>query len=198
MKHAPSIEFSVARLESPLGDLLGAVDAEGVVHRLDFVDGRGRPSSMSELGSSLAEEGFTTRREDAAFEPLLERLDAYFAGVPDAFDGLHVAPRGTSFQCAVWDALRRIVPGTTRSYSELAQAVGRPKAVRAVGAANGANRIALLIPCHRVIGADGSLTGYAGGLNRKRSLLELEGALLDGRPHASKGVVRARRFQASA
>ena len=177
MKHAPSSVLSIARLDTPLGALLGAVDPRGVVHRLDFSDGRGRPGSLAELGASLSAEGFRSARSEAAFAGLGERLDAYFAGDRDALDDLPVAPCGTPFQRAVWDALRGIAPGETRSYAELARAIGRANAVRAVGAANGANRIALLIPCHRVIGADGKLTGYAGGLARKRRLLELEGAL---------------------
>lgn len=101
------------------------------------------------------------------------RLDAYFAGRPVAFD-FPVAPSGTPFQQAVWSALCGIPYGETVSYAEIARRVGRPSAVRAVGAANGRNPIAILIPCHRVIGADGTLTGYGGGLDRKRALLALE------------------------
>jgi len=98
----------------------------------------------------------------------------YFAGDVHAIDALPVAPTGTAFQRAVWAALRRIPVGTTVSYGELARTLGAPSAVRAVGAANGANPIWLVVPCHRVIGADGSLTGYGGGLPRKRWLLDHE------------------------
>ena len=101
------------------------------------------------------------------------RLDAYFEGRPVAFD-FPVAPSGTPFQQAVWSALCGIPYGETVSYAEIARRVGRPSAVRAVGAANGRNPIAILVPCHRVIGANGTLTGYSAGLERKRALLALE------------------------
>ncbi len=101
------------------------------------------------------------------------QLDAYFAGKLQAFE-LPLAPRGTEFQQSVWAALLQIPYGATRSYAQQAVAIGSPKAVRAVGLANGRNPIAIIIPCHRVIGADGSLTGYGGGMARKRLLLDLE------------------------
>jgi methylated-DNA-[protein]-cysteine S-methyltransferase len=100
-------------------------------------------------------------------------LDAYFSGRAVAFD-VPLAPIGTPFQREVWTALRDIPFGGTASYAEVARRIGRPRAARAVGAANARNPIAILVPCHRVIGADGSLTGYAGGLERKRALLALE------------------------
>ena len=102
-----------------------------------------------------------------------DRLDPYFAGRAVAFD-FPVAPSGTPFQQAVWRTLCGIPYGETVSYAEIARRVGRPSAVRAVGAANGRNPIAILIPCHRVIGANGTLTGYSAGLERKRALLALE------------------------
>jgi methylated-DNA-[protein]-cysteine S-methyltransferase len=100
-------------------------------------------------------------------------LDEYLAGTRRSFD-LPLAPRGTPFQRAVWEALTAIPYGTTATYAQLATAVGRPAAVRAVGQANGRNPIAVVVPCHRVVGADGSLTGYAGGTDRKAALLDLE------------------------
>ena len=103
-------------------------------------------------------------------------LRSYFAGDRDALGRIAVDPHGTEFQRRVWAALARIPAGETRSYRDLAAAIGSPTAVRAVGAANGANPVALVIPCHRVIAADGTLGGYAGGLHRKRWLLEHEGA----------------------
>jgi len=112
-------------------------------------------------------------REDAAFGDAREQLAAYFAGTLRAFD-LPLAPRGTPFQLDVWNALCAIPYGQTRSYSQIAQTIGRPDAVRAVGAANGANRLPIVIPCHRVIGANGSLTGFGGGMATKRFLLDLE------------------------
>ncbi len=108
-----------------------------------------------------------------AFGAAAEQLDEYFAGARTRFD-LALAPTGTAFQEQVWAALREIPYGATWSYGELARHVGRPGASRAVGLANGRNPIAVIVPCHRVIGADGSLTGYGGGLDRKRALLELE------------------------
>ena len=101
-------------------------------------------------------------------------LDAYFAGELGRLDEISWRTAGTEFQRSVWQALTRIPVGETRSYGELAAAIGRPKAVRAVGAANGANPVSIVVPCHRVIGADGSLTGYGGGLPLKRKLLEHE------------------------
>ena len=110
-------------------------------------------------------------------DPVLARtarqLDSYFAGRLRAFD-LPLAPAGTPFQQRVWSALREIPFGETRSYGQLAKAIGKPSAMRAVGAANGRNPIAIVVPCHRVIGTDGSLTGFGGGIERKRFLLSLE------------------------
>jgi methylated-DNA-[protein]-cysteine S-methyltransferase len=103
------------------------------------------------------------------------QLDAYFAGELEGFD-LPLNPAGTPFQRSVWDAVAAIPYGTTASYSEIAAAVGRPSACRAVGAANGRNPLAIVVPCHRVVGAAGGLTGYGGGLERKRALLDLERA----------------------
>jgi methylated-DNA-[protein]-cysteine S-methyltransferase len=103
------------------------------------------------------------------------QLDEYFAGERRDFD-LELDLRGTEFQRAVWDELLRIPYGETMSYGELARRLGRPERVRAVGAANGRNPVAIVVPCHRVIGADGSLTGYGGGLDRKRALLAVEGS----------------------
>ncbi|WGL17716.1 methylated-DNA--[protein]-cysteine S-methyltransferase [Microbulbifer bruguierae] len=114
-----------------------------------------------------------TRLTDAASE----QLAAYFSGELQSFD-LPLAAAGTPFQQSVWRALCAIPFGETRSYRELAEAIGNPKAVRAVARANGANPLSIVVPCHRVIGADGTLTGYAGGLEMKARLLALEGALI--------------------
>ncbi|HTZ92815.1 MAG TPA: methylated-DNA--[protein]-cysteine S-methyltransferase [Streptosporangiaceae bacterium] len=112
---------------------------------------------------------------DAPFAEAARQLSGYFAGQLTEFD-LPLAPTGTAFQRQVWAALQTIPYGQTWSYGQLADKIGRPTAVRAVGLANGKNPIALVIPCHRVIGSDGSLTGYGGGLDRKRFLLGLESA----------------------
>ena len=113
------------------------------------------------------------RRASQFFEKLAIQLSEYFAGTRRQFN-LNLCPVGTEFQRSVWSALQKIPFGKTRSYTEQAAAIGRPDAVRAVGAANGKNPISIVIPCHRVIGADGSLTGFAGGLDVKRFLLEHE------------------------
>ncbi|MEM6847956.1 MAG: methylated-DNA--[protein]-cysteine S-methyltransferase [Pseudomonadota bacterium] len=113
-------------------------------------------------------------RDEDAFADAGEALDAYFAAEPDPFHGVATELIGTPFQREVWHALRTIPYGTTTSYSAIAASVGRPKAVRAVGAANGANPLPIIYPCHRVVGADGKLTGFGGGLPLKVSLLQLE------------------------
>lgn len=105
---------------------------------------------------------------------VMGRIDAYFAGDTAAIDSIPVDPGGTGFQRRVWRQLRRIPAGRTASYGDIARAIGSPKAVRAVGRANGANPISIVIPCHRVVGADGRLVGYGGGLDRKRWLLRHE------------------------
>ncbi|RIK91560.1 MAG: cysteine methyltransferase, partial [Proteobacteria bacterium] len=120
----------------------------------------------------------------SAPRPVAAALAAYFAGDLGALGALAIRPGGTDFQRRVWDALRRIPAGATTSYGALAERIGRPGACRAVGLANGANPIALVVPCHRVIGADGSLTGYAGGAPRKRWLLDHE------RAHAGGAALR--------
>jgi methylated-DNA-[protein]-cysteine S-methyltransferase len=112
-------------------------------------------------------------RDDAGLTHVVEQLDAYFAGTLTDFE-LPITMRGTDFQRRVWAGLREIPYGETISYGELARHVGNPKASRAVGLANGRNPVAIIVPCHRVIGADGSLTGYGGGLDRKVWLLEHE------------------------
>jgi methylated-DNA-[protein]-cysteine S-methyltransferase len=105
-------------------------------------------------------------------------LRSYFDGNLDVLDHIRVELNGTSFQQQVWDALRSVRAGTTAAYADIARAVSAPRAVRAVGAANGANPVAVIVPCHRIVGSDGSLTGYGGGLDRKRWLLRHEGCLL--------------------
>lgn len=117
------------------------------------------------------------RRNEDRFARVREELHAYFAGELRDFS-FPVAPRGTDFQRQVWRALREIPYGALATYSDIAQRIGRPNAVRAVGAANGANPVAVAVPCHRVIGSNGTLTGYAGGLEIKERLLRLEGSLM--------------------
>ncbi len=151
---------------SPVGALTLLADQDGALSGLRMADQRHRgPDDPDWI------------RDPSPFAAAIEQLDAYFAGQRTEFS-VPVNPAGTAFQREVWDALRAIPYGSTSSYGELAARIGRPKAMRAVGLANGRNPIAIVIPCHRVIGADGSLTGYGGGLTNKRLLLELEGALL--------------------
>jgi methylated-DNA-[protein]-cysteine S-methyltransferase len=145
-------------IDSPIGPL-----------RLD-ADGGGMTSVW--MG---AEGSAEDKPEDPVLRRARDQLEAYFAGDLTEFD-LPLAPVGTAFQHAVWDLLLKIPFGTTTSYGALAHKLGKPGAMRAVGLANGRNPLAIIVPCHRVIGADGSLTGYGGGLERKRWLLEHEGA----------------------
>lgn len=167
---------TLARIETPLGPMLAAVSGDELV-LLEFGDRRMVPTQFKRLGTLLRcrfEVGETPLHGEVR-----RQLDEYFAGSRVAFD-VPMATPGTAFQRAAWDALRRIPPGETRSYAEQAVAIGRPQAVRAVAKANGDNRIAILIPCHRVIGSDGNLTGYGGGIWRKKALLERESAQAKG------------------
>lgn len=150
---------------SPIGDLLlvGDPTPDGVALSGLYMEDHKRGPSI----------GGTWVRDDDAFTAVERELDEYFAGSRQQFD-LRLAPTGTPFQLAVWAQLRRIPCGGTITYGELAQRVGRPGAARAVGAAVGRNPISIIVPCHRVVGADGTLTGFAGGLDRKRALLAIE------------------------
>ena len=149
------------RMDSPVGPLLLVADDSGV-RRIDFLNGR-NPGEADPRWHEDAEPLHETVRE----------LLAYFAGELETFD-LVIAPQGTPFQLAVWNRLREIPYGETISYGELARRVGNPNASRAVGLANGSNPIPIVIPCHRVIGSNGKLTGYGGGLPIKEKLLALE------------------------
>jgi methylated-DNA-[protein]-cysteine S-methyltransferase len=152
------------RHPSPVGDLL--LLARGDDHALTGLYLHGEP-----------QRGW--QRADEPFAAVREQLGAYFAGELEVFD-LRLAPAGTAFQLRVWQELQRIPLGETISYGELAERIGNPRTMRAVGLANGRNPISIVVPCHRVIGADGSLVGYGGGLERKRWLLEHE-AVVSGR-----------------
>jgi methylated-DNA-[protein]-cysteine S-methyltransferase len=151
-------------IETPIGNLHVVFDEEGRLCELGF-----RPSSRRVDESSSS----TPRRLD----DLSTQLHDYFSGSRKTFD-YPLAPKGTPFQLAVWNALLEIPYGDTVTYAQLAQRIGKPAAVRAVGAANGANPIPVIIPCHRVIGSNGTLTGYGGGIERKQWLLALEGRRL--------------------
>lgn len=159
------------RIETPLGVMLaGATDR--ALHLLEFLRPAGREEDqMAQLHRQLSVE--LEPGGNGITEQVGDELEAYFDGRIQAFT-VPVELRGTPFQRQAWSTLREIPYGETRSYSQQAAAMGHPAAVRAVARANGANRIAIVVPCHRVIGADGSLTGYGAGLWRKERLLELE------------------------
>jgi methylated-DNA-[protein]-cysteine S-methyltransferase len=148
-------------LDSPLGALLIA-GRDGAVTFIGLPEGR-----------SAVQPASSWRRDDGEWAAARRQLAAYFGGALTEFD-LALRPEGTAFQQQVWRALRQIPYGETRSYAQLAASIGRPAAVRAVGRANGSNPLAIVIPCHRVIGSNGTLTGYGGGLTAKQWLLDLE------------------------
>lgn len=162
------------QIATPVGPLLLVTDERDVLRALAFGDFEAGMRRILRLhyGATLAPE------RGNAPAPIRDALDAYFGGDIAALDGLSWATGGTPFQRAVWTALAEIPAGTTVSYGALAARIGSPKAVRAVGLANGANPIAIVLPCHRVIGSNGSLIGYGGGLDRKRWLLAHEGVML--------------------
>src|ERR1700694_1134705 len=152
---------SYTRIESPVGPLLlGAADSG--LRRIEFVNGRKRVQADPEW-----------RNDAEALGETIRQLRAYFAGELESFD-LAVAPEGTPFQLSVWNRLCEIPYGETISYGQLARRIANPNASRAVGLANGSNPIPIVIPCHRVIGSNGKLTGYGGGLPIKERLLALE------------------------
>lgn len=163
-------------LETPLGSMLALADDRGL-HLLDFVDRRGLERALAMLQKRLQARVLPGEHEYLA--QIERELSEYFAGTRHSFE-TPVALTGSPFQTTVWNALRTIPAGVTWSYAELAATIGQPRAVRAVGRANGDNRLSIIVPCHRVIGADGALTGYGGGLARKQKLLDLERAATAG------------------
>lgn len=153
------------RMPSPIGELL-IVTVDGALCALDFADCEDR---MRRLLGNVA------LREGVAPAGLKSRLADYLAGALTAIDDIEIKPAGTPFQHQVWSLLRTISAGRTETYGALAARLGRPRSYRAVGRANALNPISIVVPCHRLVGADGTLTGYGGGLERKRWLLEHEG-----------------------
>ena len=158
------MQLEYTYMETPVGQLMLAGEGE-VLHYLSFPSGKMcfKPKPDWDYHA-------------AAFKQTRHQIDDYFAGQLKRFD-LALAPSGTEFQRQVLGALQKIPFGQMRSYKDIAEAIGRPNSMRAVGAANGRNPIPLIIPCHRVVGADGSLTGFGGGLDTKAFLLRLEGAI---------------------
>lgn len=165
------LRLRLDRASSPLGELLLVSDADGRLRALDFHDGEARMLRLLRLhyGPAPLEAG-------AAPAAVRQALASYFDGDLSALSAIDWTTAGTAFQKAVWRALAAVAPGATWTYSALAEQLGRPTAVRAVGAANGANPLSIVVPCHRLVGAGGALTGYAGGLSRKAWLLAHEGA----------------------
>lgn len=160
------------RAPSPIGELLMVTDEVGALRAVDFHDHEHRLDRLlrTHYGALRPEPG-------AAPAAIREAMSAYFDGALDAPRRIAWATNGTAFQHAIWTALTEIPAGQTITYSELARRAGRPAAIRAAGHANGANPLSIVAPCHRVIGMDGSLTGYGGGIERKRWLLAHEGAV---------------------
>lgn len=174
MKTASQV-FALSRLETPIGPALVATDDQGRLRVFDWEDCRAR--MQRGLDRLYRRQGGVRLDETrGAAWAVMDRLKAFFAGDLAAIDGIAVESAGTPFQRKVWATLRKIPVGRTWTYTELAARSGRAAAVRAAGAANGLNPISVVVPCHRVIGADGSLTGYGGGLQRKAWLLRHEGA----------------------
>jgi methylated-DNA-[protein]-cysteine S-methyltransferase len=175
-KRTPSAQsFFIERFATPTGTMLLVTDPQDRVRALDWEDHEARLHRLLDRHYGPG----ATRLEAAARASNAGRVvQAYFAGERSAIAALAVQTGGTAFQRGVWTALRAIPLGEITTYGRIALAIGRPKAVRAVGLANGANPVALVVPCHRVIGSDASLTGYGGGIERKRWLLEHEGARL--------------------
>jgi len=165
------VKIELAEIPSPIGDVVVARLEDAVV-ALRFREGDGGITPLLRRRFRACAVGGGPRADAIA-----ARLRDYFSGDLQALDGITVDTGGTPFQRAVWTQLRSIPPGRTASYREIAAAIGAPTATRAVGAANGANPVGIIIPCHRVIGANGALTGYGGGLDRKRWLLEHERAM---------------------
>lgn len=169
MTNAPPETLTLDRVTTPIGTALVVSDEAGLLRAFNWTDYE--PAMLAWIARR-----YGSARQAAGPGPLRGVFDAYFSGEIDALAKVRWVGAGTPFQQQVWATLTEIPVGSTWSYRELAARIGRPKAMRAVGLANGSNPVALVVPCHRVIGANGSLTGYGGGLHRKRWLLEHEGA----------------------
>ena len=165
------LHLLIDRIDTPIGEMLIVADHDGNLRSVDWTDHETRMRHFLQLhygknGCRLEPERNPSGLSDA--------ISSYFAGELTAIDALPVQTAGTAFQREVWQALRTIACGATLSYAKLAEQIGRPAAVRAVGLANGSNPVGVIVPCHRVIDSNGSLTGYGGGIERKRWLLEHE------------------------
>ena len=171
---AELLEFRIDRLPTPVGELQIVADDQGNLRTIDWTEHEAR---MRLLLDRYYGKGRYALRPSRNPGGLTAAMRDYFSGNVAAIDTLPVKTTGTPFQRSVWQALRTIPHGTTITYAQLAVRIGSPKAIRAAGLANGRNPISIVVPCHRVIGSNGTLTGYGGGLPRKKWLLEHEGAL---------------------
>ncbi|MDI1262046.1 MAG: methylated-DNA--[protein]-cysteine S-methyltransferase [bacterium] len=170
MSIAPTESFNLDRLPTPIGAALLVTDADGMLRALDWEDYEPRMKQLLRL-----QYGAVNLKQSGAPRDLVKALSGYFKGDIDRLADIEWRIAGTPFQQKVWRALPKVRAGTTLSYGALAARIKMPKAVRAVGHANGSNPISVVLPCHRLIGADGSLVKYGGGLDRKRWLLKHEG-----------------------
>lgn len=170
---APPEALILSRVATPIGEALIVADPDGVLRAFDWCDYEARMRRLM-----LRHYGATPILEGQAPAAVCKAVERYFDGEVRALETLAWTTAGTSFQRTVWAALCEIPAGATLSYKALAERIGAPAAVRAVGLANGANPVGVVVPCHRVIGAQGGLTGYGGGLERKRWLLAHEGVLV--------------------
>lgn len=170
----PALTFLLERVPTPLGEMLIVTDEQGVLRALNWHDHEARMHELMRRQYPTAKPQLKVTAQRSA---ATQAMQAYFDGDIAVIHQLEVATGGTDFQRQIWTALRGIPDGETTSYGELARRIGNPAAVRAVGLANGANPISIVLPCHRVIGSNRSLTGYGGGLQRKQWLLQHENAL---------------------
>jgi methylated-DNA-[protein]-cysteine S-methyltransferase len=168
--YAAAVRLAYHVMSSPIGLLLLVRSGQGLRY-VDFLERRSLKRAFATHAADVPEAEWVPSLLE--LKPVVDQLEGYFCGTTTEFD-LPLDLHGTDFQLRTWRALRAIPYGQTRTYGQVAKTLGQPGAARAVGLANNQNRIPIIIPCHRVIGADGSLTGYAGGLPRKRRLLELE------------------------
>lgn len=172
---AEPLPLLIDRLATPIGELVVVADNDGRLRAIDWMDHEARMKHLLDRFCGKPRYTLTPTYDPGGLTSAMRR---YFAGDIAVLRTLPVAAYGTPFQTSVWRALRRIKDGTAISYAELARRIGRPRAVRAAGLANGQNPISIVVPCHRVVGSDGSLTGYGGGLDRKQWLLSHEGVKL--------------------
>ena len=152
---------------TPLDRMVTVVDEDGAVLLLEFLNGRSPQALVTSLGTDL-------EWSAAGSSEVVEAITGWFHGRREALDGLRIRPAGSPFQLQVWSEVRKVPFGATSSYGEIAARIGRPGAARAIGRANATNPVCLVVPCHRIVGADGSLTGYGGGLATKAALLDFE------------------------